>query len=60
MRKTSSSRIEGDVLFRGAVAGEVCWFLDTTEAAKVLGTVGLLVTQNLAKPADYILESSAN
>ena len=49
MGKMSLSGIKGDVPFERAVAREVCRFLDSTKVAEVLGTIGLLVTQNLAK-----------
>jgi len=42
--------------FEGAVAREMRRFLDSAEAAEVLGTVGLLMTQNFAKSTDDVSE----
>jgi len=56
MGKSSSCRIEGDVLLERAIAGQMSWLLNATKTTEVLGAVSLLVSQDLTKSANYVLE----
>ena len=56
MGEASSCGVERDMLFKRAVAGEMRRFLDAAETTKVLGAVGLFMTQDLTNPADDVLE----